>query len=100
MARSLPSDKHTLVTHLRKTFGEVVAAATGDGTNDGPAFHESGIGLAMDIAGTQVCDCFQSFNFMYLYFFFLPLCDIDDLDWLSQVGFLSQFFVPLSHFLI
>ena len=95
MARSLPSDKHTLVTHLRKTFGEVVAVV-----NNAPAFHESGIGLAMDIAGTQVCDCFQSFNFMYLYFFFLPLCDIDDLDWLSQVGYLSQFFVPLSHFLI
>ena len=51
MARSLPSDKHTLVTHLRKTFGEVVAVV-----NNAPAFHESGIGLAMDIAGTQVCD--------------------------------------------
>ncbi|KAK9181161.1 hypothetical protein WN944_024298 [Citrus x changshan-huyou] len=33
MARSLPSDKHTLVTQLRNTFGEVVAV-TGDGTND------------------------------------------------------------------
>nr|POF08694.1 putative calcium-transporting atpase 11, plasma membrane-type [Quercus suber] len=54
MAWSLPSDKHTLVTHLRKTFGEVVAVVTGDGTNDAPAFHESDIGLAMDIAGTQV----------------------------------------------
>ena len=51
MARSLPSDKHNLVTHLRKTFGEVVAVV-----NNAPAFHESGIGLAMDIAGTQVCD--------------------------------------------
>ncbi|KAM4091843.1 hypothetical protein ACJW30_09G166700 [Castanea mollissima] len=49
MARSLPSDKHTFVAHLRKTFGEVVAVV-----NDAPAFHESGIGLAMDIAGTQV----------------------------------------------
>ncbi|KAK4580697.1 hypothetical protein RGQ29_024375 [Quercus rubra] len=49
MARSLPSDKHTLVTHLRKTFGEAVAVV-----NDAPAFHESDIGLAMDIAGTQV----------------------------------------------
>ncbi|KAF3945286.1 hypothetical protein CMV_028328 [Castanea mollissima] len=54
MAWSLPSDKHTLVTHLRKTFGEVVAVVTGDGINDAPAFHESDIGLAMDIAGTQV----------------------------------------------
>ncbi|KAF7819054.1 putative calcium-transporting ATPase 11, plasma membrane-type [Senna tora] len=53
MARSLPLDKHTLVTHLKKTFGEVVAV-TGDGTNDAPALHESDIGLAMGIAGTEV----------------------------------------------
>ncbi|KAJ1414544.1 P-type ATPase [Sesbania bispinosa] len=37
MARSSPLDKHTLVKHLRTTFGEVVAV-TGDGTNDAPAF--------------------------------------------------------------
>lgn len=54
MARSLPSDKHTLVTHLRKLYGEVVAV-TGDGTNDAPALHEADIGLAMGIAGTEVC---------------------------------------------
>ncbi|KAL3034129.1 hypothetical protein AAZX31_02G175600 [Glycine max] len=53
MARSLPLDKHTLVTHLRKMFGEVVAV-TGDGTNDAPALHESDIGLAMGISGTEV----------------------------------------------
>lgn len=53
MARSLPLDKHTLVTQLRKVFGEVVAV-TGDGTNDAPALHESDIGLAMGIAGTEV----------------------------------------------
>ncbi|KAF7804062.1 putative calcium-transporting ATPase 11, plasma membrane-type [Senna tora] len=53
MARSLPLDKHTLVTHLRNMFGEVVAV-TGDGTNDAPALHESDIGLAMGIAGTEV----------------------------------------------
>ncbi|KAK9987373.1 hypothetical protein SO802_032324 [Lithocarpus litseifolius] len=53
MARSSPSDKHTLVTHLRKMFGEVVAV-TGDGTNDAPALHEADIGLAMGIAGTEV----------------------------------------------
>ncbi|KAK3217917.1 hypothetical protein Dsin_011887 [Dipteronia sinensis] len=53
MARSLPLDKHTLVTQLRNTFGEVVAV-TGDGTNDAPALHESDIGLAMGIAGTEV----------------------------------------------
>lgn len=54
MARSLPLDKHTLVTHLRNDFGEVVAV-TGDGTNDAPALHEADIGLAMGIAGTEVC---------------------------------------------
>lgn len=54
MARSLPLDKHTLVTHLRKDFKEVVAV-TGDGTNDAPALHEADIGFAMGIAGTEVC---------------------------------------------
>uniref|UniRef100_A0A5B7AH07 Calcium-transporting ATPase n=1 Tax=Davidia involucrata TaxID=16924 RepID=A0A5B7AH07_DAVIN len=53
MARSLPLDKHKLVTHLRKMFKEVVAV-TGDGTNDAPALHEADIGLAMGIAGTEV----------------------------------------------
>ncbi|KAJ9695896.1 hypothetical protein PVL29_011059 [Vitis rotundifolia] len=53
MARSLPSDKHTLVTHLRKLHDQVVAV-TGDGTNDAPALHEADIGLAMGIAGTEV----------------------------------------------
>lgn len=54
MARSLPLDKHTLVKNLRNTFHEVVAV-TGDGTNDAPALHEADIGLAMGIAGTEVC---------------------------------------------
>jgi P-type E1-E2 ATPase len=62
MARSLPLDKHTLVTHLRGMFGEVVAV-TGDGTNDAPALHEADIGLAMGIAGTEV---------LSLPFFFFP----------------------------
>ncbi|KAJ7976747.1 Calcium-transporting ATPase [Quillaja saponaria] len=53
MARSLPLDKHTLVTNLRKMFGEVVAV-TGDGTNDAPALYEADIGFAMGIAGTEV----------------------------------------------
>ena len=54
MARSLPLDKHKLVTYLRKEFKEVVAV-TGDGTNDAPALHEADIGLAMGIAGIEVC---------------------------------------------
>lgn len=53
MARSLPLDKHQLVTLLKKEFKEVVAV-TGDGTNDAPALHEADIGLAMGIAGTEV----------------------------------------------
>ena len=54
MARSLPLDKYKLVNNLRSTFGEVVAV-TGDGTNDAPALREADIGLAMGIAGTEVC---------------------------------------------
>lgn len=53
MARSLPLDKYKLVTQLRLVHKEVVAV-TGDGTNDAPALHESDIGLAMGIAGTEV----------------------------------------------
>lgn len=53
MARSSPTDKHVLVKNLRGMFKEVVAV-TGDGTNDAPALHESDIGLAMGIAGTEV----------------------------------------------
>ncbi|KAJ8755563.1 hypothetical protein K2173_022142 [Erythroxylum novogranatense] len=52
MARSLPLDKHTLVTNLRNM--KEVVAVTGDGTNDAPALHEADIGLAMGIAGTEV----------------------------------------------
>ncbi|KAI5066196.1 hypothetical protein GOP47_0018820 [Adiantum capillus-veneris] len=52
MARSSPTDKHTLVKRLLE-MGDVVAV-TGDGTNDAPALHEASIGLAMGIAGTEV----------------------------------------------
>ncbi|KNA07320.1 hypothetical protein SOVF_172280 [Spinacia oleracea] len=52
MARSMPLDKHTLVTQLR--HNREVVAVTGDGTNDAPALHEADIGLAMGIAGTEV----------------------------------------------
>lgn len=52
LARSSPTDKHTLVKYLRKNM-EVVAV-TGDGTNDAPALKEADVGLAMGIAGTEV----------------------------------------------
>lgn len=63
LARSLPLDKHTIVTRLRKTFNEVVAV-TGDGTNDAPALHEADIGFAMGIAGTEVFATQISFPFI------------------------------------
>lgn len=66
MARSLPLDKHKLVTNLRSMFGEVVAV-TGDGTNDAPALHEADIGLAMGIAGTEVC-VFSTLEVYFLLF--------------------------------
>lgn len=58
MARSSPTDKHTLVRELR-AMGEVVAV-TGDGTNDAPALHEADVGLAMGISGTEVSFLDQS----------------------------------------
>ena len=52
LARSSPSDKHSLVALLRSR-GDVVAV-TGDGTNDAPALREADVGLAMGVAGTEV----------------------------------------------
>lgn len=52
LARSSPTDKHTLVKQL-KLMGEVVSV-TGDGTNDAPALKEADIGLSMGLSGTEV----------------------------------------------
>lgn len=75
MARSLPLDKHKLVTHLREDFNEVVAV-TGDGTNDAPALHEADIGLAMGIAGTEVCHCSHNLYITFNFLFHLRLCHL------------------------
>jgi len=52
LARSSPMDKQILVGKL-KAMGEIVAA-TGDGTNDGPALRAANVGFAMGITGTEV----------------------------------------------
>lgn len=52
LARSKPEDKYALVVGLRER--NFVVAVTGDGSNDTIALNKASVGLAMNIAGTEM----------------------------------------------
>lgn len=98
LARSSPTDKHTLVNMLRE-MGEVVAV-TGDGTNDAPALKESDVGLAMGISGAYLG--FESSFGLSIASLSLPLdtrVTSDKLAMLPHSGTTTRFHVLYMFFL-
>ena len=70
LARSSPTDKHTLVKGIidsKVSRNREVVAVTGDGTNDGPALKKADVGFAMVSARYRKCNlrdmcCINSFG--------------------------------------